>query len=154
VTTLRLFFKTDSVTAINGGSPLVLNSEDTFLGNGTAPGDGGRPFALSGTLSAATFTFLNLSGVSGAGGAADTAPYTYSLPYGLNAITYSTLSALSRDCADSRVYGGIHFNSSVNDGIYLGNTVAAFVYAAYPGNLTNAVAAALPLVSGAASSFA
>jgi hypothetical protein len=154
VTTLRLFFKTDSIAAINAGAPLVLNSEDTFLGNGTGPGDGGRAFALSATPSAATFTYVNLSGVPGAGGAADSAPYSYSLPYGLNATTYSTLSALSRDCADSRVYGGLHFNSSVNDGIYLGNTVAAFVYAAYPGNLTRAVAAALPLVSGAASSFA
>jgi hypothetical protein len=154
VTTLRLFFKTDSITAINNGASLVLNSEDTFLGNGTAPGDGGRPFALSSTLSAATFTYVNLSGVPGAGGAADTAPYTYSLPYGLNSITYTTLSQLSRDCSDSRVYGGIHFNSSTNDGIYLGNTVAAFVYASYPGNLTRAVAAALPLVSSAASSFA
>ena len=147
VTTLRLYFGTDSVAAINNGTTLVLNSEDTYLGNGaaTGPGDGGRTWAASGNLSSTTLYFLNMSGVAGASGAAGTAPYAYNMPLGLSSVTYATLSQLSRDCGDSRVYGGVHFNSSVNDGIYLGNTVAAFVYAAYPGNLTKAVGAALQL---------
>ena len=105
--------------------------------------------ALSSTPASPGCVFVNRSGVAGAGGAADAAPYSYALPYGLNTVTYATLSQLSRDCADSRVYGGLHFNSSANDGIYLGNTIAAFTYAAYPGNLTAAAAAALLLVAGA-----
>jgi len=149
VVTLRLFFGTDSVTAINNGASLAVNSEDTYLGNGAAagPGDGGRTWSQSATLSTQSLTFLNMSGVAGAGGAADTAPFVYQMPLGLSAITYSTLSQLSRDCADSRVYGGVHFNSSVNDGIYLGNTIAAFVFASYPGNLTRAVGPALQLIA-------
>ena len=149
VTTLRLFFGTDSVAAINNGSTLALNSEDTYLGNGAAsgPGDGGRSWALSGNLSTTTLYFVNVSGVAGAGGAADTAPYAYKLPLGLSSVSYATLSQMSRDCGDSRVYGGVHFNSSVNDGITLGNTVAAFVFASYPGNLTKTVGAALQLLA-------
>ena len=137
------------MTVINNGTSLKVNSEDTYLGNGTGPGDGGAAWSLSTTASAQTFTFLNLSGVPGWTNSSGPVS-TYTLPYGLNAITYATLSQMSRDCSDSRVWGGIHFNSSVNDGIFLGNSVAAFVYAAYPGNLTNAVGAALPLVSGLA----
>ena len=149
VTTLRLYFGTDSVAAINNGSTLSLNSEDSYLGNGAAagPGDGGRTWSQSATLSTQNLTYVNASGVAGAGGAADTAPYTYSLPLGLKTLSYATLSQLSRDCGDSRVYGGVHFNSSVNDGITLGSAVGAFVFAAYPGNLTKAVGAALQLLA-------
>ena len=105
VTTLRLFFGTDSVATINNGAVLPLNSEDTYLGNGAGPGDGGRAWMQSATNATNLLTFLNLTGVAGAGNALDTAPFIYSLPLGLSPITYSTLSQMSRDCSDSRVYG-------------------------------------------------
>jgi hypothetical protein len=74
----------------------------------------------------------------------------YSLLNGLSPIAYATLSQMSRDCSDSRVYGGVHLNTSTNDGMSLGHDVATFTFGAYPGNLTSTVAAALQLFGSAA----
>ena len=150
VVTLRLFFGTDSVAAITGNGSLLLSSEDSYLGNGTGPGSGGRQWRLATNNSANTLKYLNLSGVAGGVGAAGTAPYSYSLLNGLSPIAYATLSQMSRDCSDSRVYGGVHLNTSTNDGMSLGHDVATFTYSAYPGNLTSTVAAALQLFGSAA----
>ena len=138
VATLRLFFGTDSVAAINANSSLKVTSEDSYLSAGAGPGRGGQTWLANATLSANALLYLNLT--SGTTTSA-------TLPVGLSPITYSTLSKMSRDCSDSRVWGGIHLNGSTTDGIYLGNSVANFVFRGYPGNLTSTVAATLKLFS-------
>jgi hypothetical protein len=152
VTALRLFFGTDNVSVIANGSSLSLASEDTYYGNGMWAGNGGRNnWQLGAANASVVHTYLNLTGnVSLNGTVAGAAPYVYNMTNQLPNIKYATLSQMSRDCSDSRVWGGIHLNISTTDGIALGHNVGAFVYAAYPGNLTSAVSASLKLFGAAA----
>jgi len=133
VVTLRLFFGSDSIATITGAPSVTVVSEDTYLGLGLWPGNGGRSQLNASSPSPNTLYFVNLTGSASANGtAAGAAPYAYTPTGGLSAIAYSTLSQMSRDCADSRVFGGLHLNMSANDGISLGNQVAKFTYASYP----------------------
>jgi hypothetical protein len=38
--------------------------------------------------------------------------------------TYNSISEVAKESADSRLYGGVHFNSSNYDGLTLGRLVA------------------------------
>lgn len=46
---------------------------------------------------------------------------------GLGDRTFATVQALSRDVADGRVYGGIHYRSAVKDGVTIAHEVADYV---------------------------
>ena len=137
--TLRLFFGSDNITAITGAANISLKTEESYLTFGTGAAPGIRPLVNGSYPSVQKLLFLNAStGLA----------TQYALPTGLSMQTYSTLSQMSRDCSDSRVHGGVHLNMSTNDGMSLGNQVAAFTFTAYPGNLTGFVAAAA-LLAGA-----
>jgi hypothetical protein len=55
---------------------------------------------------------------------------------------YTSLAAMSAECAASRRFGGVSLNASTDAGLALGAALGAWVAAAYPGNLTARAAAA------------